>query len=125
MGGNIENPTYEQVCTDNTGHAEVVQVEYDPSIISYNELLEVFWNMHDPTQKNRQGPDIGRQYRSVIFYHNETQKKISEQSKNKLEKTNKFKKPIVTEITKAQLFFPAEEYHQNYFEKNGMTGCKI
>jgi len=125
MGGDIINPTYEQVCTDKTGHVEVVQVEYDPSVISYNELLNVFWNMHDPTQEDRQGPDIGKQYRSVIFYHNENQKKIAEESKNNLEKTGKFNKPIATEITQVETFYPAEEYHQNYFEKNGMIGCGI
>jgi len=125
MGGNIKNPTYEQVCSDKTGHAEIVQIEYDSSVISYNDLLDIFWDIHNPTQKNRQGPDIGRQYRSVIFYHNENQRKIAEESKNYLEKTSKYSKPIATEITQVKTFYPAGEYHQNYFQKHGMTGCRI
>lgn len=125
MGSNLKNPTYERVCTDKTGHAEVVQIKYDPSIISYIDLLDIFWDIYDPTQKNRQGSDIGKQYRSIIFYHNENQKKIAEESKNKLDKNSKFDKPIATEITQVETFYPAEEYHQNYFEKNEMKGCGI
>lgn len=121
MGGTFENPTYEDVCTDETGHAEVVQIEYDPKKISYNQLLDVFWSTHDPTQLNRQGPDEGTQYRSAIFYHNEEQKKLAEESKKKLKK----KKPAVTEITKAKKFYKAEEYHQKYLQKKGMTSCNL
>ena len=122
MGGKIKNPTYEQVCTDKTGHAEVVQITYNPSVISYEKLLDVFWSIHDPTQLNRQGPDTGTQYRSVIFYHSDEQKKIAEQSKQK--QTAKHKKEIATEITPAKEFYPAEEYHQKYFEKNKFVSCK-
>jgi peptide-methionine (S)-S-oxide reductase len=118
MGGNLKNPTYEDVCSNKTGHAEVVQVEFDNSKISYDELLEVFWHIHDPTQKDRQGVDIGSQYRSVIFYHNMEQKSIAEKSKAKLNQLNKFKKPIVTEIIEAKEFYKAEEYHQDYLNKN-------
>ena len=123
MGGILENPTYEDVCSDKTGHAEVVQIKYDPSIVSYNQLLEVFWSIHDPTQENRQGFDIGTQYRSVIFYHNEQQKIEAEKSK-KLQ-PDKYTKKIVTEISQAKKFYPAEDYHQNYYEKHGLSGCKI
>lgn len=118
-GGDLKNPTYEQVCTDMTGHAESVQVEYDPNEISYDELLDVFWNNHDPTSLNRQGPDVGKQYRSVIFYHNDEQKQIAQKSKESLENSKKFSK-IVTEIIPMKEFFRAEEYHQNYFEKLGL-----
>jgi len=118
MGGNLKNPTYEDVCTDKTGHTEVVQIEFNPEIIKYEELLEIFWNIHDPTQLNKQGPDIGSQYRSVIFYHNEKQKIIAEKSKKKLEKSCRYKKPIATEISPAKEFYKAEEHHQNYFEKH-------
>jgi len=118
MGGKTENPSYEEVCTDKTGHAEVVQIEYNPDVISYKELLDVFWNIHDPTQKNKQGPDIGTQYRSVIFYHNEKQKKTASELKEKIQKSNKYKKNIETEIKPAEKFYRAEEYHQKYFEKN-------
>jgi len=117
MGGDFENPTYEDVCSNKTGHAEVVHVEFDPSVISYEQLLEIFWNVHNPTQIDMQGPDIGTQYRSVIFYQNEDQKIKAEESKSKLEKSNKYSKPIVTEITKAKTFYKAEEYHQKYLEK--------
>ena len=120
IGGKLPNPTYEEVCTDLTGHAEAVQVEYDPDKISYDELLHLFWNNHDPTSLNRQGPDIGNQYRSAIFFHNEEQKKIAEQSKVNLEKSGKFQKPIVTEINPAPEFYKAEEYHQQYFQKHGL-----
>lgn len=123
MGGKQKNPTYEEVCTDKTGHAEVIQIVYDTEQISYKELLEIFWEIHDPTQINRQGPDIGTQYRSVIFYHNEKQKKLSEESKNKQQK--KYNKKIVTQILHAKEFYPAEEYHQKYLEKQGLKSCKI
>jgi peptide-methionine (S)-S-oxide reductase len=120
-GGNIKNPTYEQVCTDKTGHAEVIQIEYDEKKVTYGELLEKFWEIHDPTQLNRQGPDVGKQYRSVIFYHNDEQKKTAEQSKFKKQK--KLDKEITTEITPAVEFYPAEEYHQKYLEKQGRSAC--
>jgi len=122
MGGKTKNPTYEQVCTDKTGHAEVIQITYDPLIVSYEKLLEIFWSIHDPTQLNRQGPDIGTQYRSVIFYHSEEQKYIAEQSKQK--QILRHKKEIVTEITPAKEFYLAEEYHQKYLEKNRLFSCK-
>ena len=117
-GGNTKNPTYKDVCTDKTGHAEVVQVTYDPSIVSYEEILEVFWNIHNPTTLNRQGWDIGTQYRSVVFYHSEDQKQKALKLKEKLDKSGRYKKPIVTEITPASEFYKAEEYHQRYYEKN-------
>ena len=116
MGGTTKNPSYEDVCTDKTGHAEVVQVQFDNKIVKYEELLDVFWKIHDPTQLNRQGFDIGTQYRSVIFYHNEKEKILAEKSKNKQEKS---KKQIVTEIVPAKEFYKAEEYHQNYLKKQG------
>jgi peptide-methionine (S)-S-oxide reductase len=123
MGGHIKNPTYQQVCTDKTGHAEVVQILFNPKEVSYEQLLEIFWRMHDPTQLNRQGPDIGTQYRSIIFYHNKEQKKLAENSKNKLQKN--YNKKIVTEIKPAKDFFPAEKYHQKYLEKKGLSSCKF
>jgi peptide-methionine (S)-S-oxide reductase len=122
MGGTTKNPSYEDVCTDKTGHAEVVQVQFDNKIVKYEELLDVFWKIHDPTQLNRQGFDIGTQYRSVIFYHNEKQKILAEKSKNKQKKS---KKQIVTEIVPAKEFYKAEEYHQNYLKKQGRASCKI
>ncbi len=125
MGGTLENPTYQQVCTDKTNHAEVVQVDYEPGKVTYEQLLEVFWDNHDPTTLNRQGPDVGTQYRSVIFYHNEKQKETAEASKARLEISGKSKKPIVTEITPASTFYRAEEYHQRYLEKRGLATCKI
>lgn len=125
MGGNLKNPSYEDVCTDKTSHVEVVQIEFDPLVVSYENLLEVFWNIHDPTQLNKQGPDIGTQYKSVIFYHDEKQKKKAEVSKNKQEKLKKYSKPIVTEILEAKTFYKAEEYHQQYFEKRGTSNCHI
>lgn len=117
-GGTKENPTYREVCTGNTGHAEVVQITYDPSKISFTELLEVFWQTHDPTTLNRQGNDVGTQYRSAIFYHNEEQKKLAEEYKAKLTEAKIFKDPIVTEITRFDKFYPAENYHQDYYELN-------
>jgi peptide-methionine (S)-S-oxide reductase len=121
MGGWLDNPTYEDVCTDKTGHAEVVQVEYDPSIISYEELLMAFWNSHDPTTLNSQGPDVGIQYRSAIFYHSEDQERIAKEVKEKLQDSGKFGKKIVTEITQASTFWKAEDYHQQYYAKCGIT----
>ena len=117
-GGKMENPTYKDVCTDKTGHAEVVRVTYDPSIVSYEELLEYFWDMHNPTTLNRQGWDVGTQYRSAVFYHSEEQKEAALRLKEKLDKSAKYKKPIVTEIVPAGKFYRAEEYHQKYNEKN-------
>lgn len=119
-GGKLENPTYEDVCSDRTGHAEAVQVEYEPSTVSYDELLKVFWENHNPTTLNRQGPDFGTQYRSAIFVHDSTQEKIARESKKQLEKSRKFKNPIVTEIVPVSTFYRAEEYHQRYFEKKGL-----
>ena len=121
-GGSFKNPTYEDVCSGKTGHAEVVQVEFDPAMVSYDELLAVFWENHDPTTMNRQGPDVGEQYRSAIFYHDHEQKVRAESSKEKLVKSGRYKNPIATEITPASEFYPAEEYHQQYFEKRGMGG---
>jgi peptide-methionine (S)-S-oxide reductase len=120
-GGNTKNPTYKDVCTDLTGHAEVVQVEFDPQVLPYEKLLDVFWNSHDPTQVNRQGPDVGTQYRSVIFYHDESQKQVAETSKQNQEKSGKFRKKIATEIKPAQEFYKAEEYHQQYYAKCGIS----
>lgn len=120
MGGTVKNPSYEQVCTGKTGHAETVQVEFDPKIVSYDYLLKVFWDIHDPTTPNRQGPDIGSQYRSVIFYYTPEQKKQAFESKAKLEASDKYKNHIVTEIVPATEFYKAEEYHQSYYEKHGM-----
>jgi len=123
MGGTLKNPTYEDVCTDKTRHAEVIEITYDPGKISYEDLLNVFWDIHDPTTKNRQGPDVGTQYRSVIFYHTLEQKTAAEISKKNLEQSRKYKKKIVTEITKATIFYPAEEYHQQYLAKHGLAAC--
>ncbi len=120
MGGNVESPTYEQVCTGRTGHAEVVNVTYDPSKITYNELLQWFWKMHDPTTLNRQGADTGTQYRSVIFYHSEEQKKAAEASRDRAQAD--FRDPIVTEITPAGPFWKAEDYHQDYYRNNPRQG---
>ena len=122
-GGTLKNPTYEEVCTDKTGHAEVVEIIYDPAKISYEELLNVFWDIHDPTTKNRQGPDVGTQYRSVIFYHTLEQRTVAETSKKNLDQSKKYKKKIMTEITKATTFYPAEEYHQQYLVKHGVAAC--
>jgi peptide-methionine (S)-S-oxide reductase len=125
MGGTTANPTYEQVCSNTTGHAEVVHIKYDPDIISYENLLKTFFKIHDPTQKNRQGPDIGSQYRSVIFYYNEDQRIIAQNMIDKLEAAGHYKKQIATEINKASLFYKAEEYHQHYFKKNKSASCRL
>jgi len=121
IGGQLPNPTYEKVCTDKTGHAEAVEIEYDPDQISFEELLDVFWNNHNPTTLNRQGPDVGIQYRSAIFYHNDEQKEIAEKSKQALGKSKQFENPIVTQIVPAPTFYTAEEYHQKYFKKHGFS----
>jgi len=124
-GGGKDNPTYEDVCTDKTGHAEVVEVEYDPALVSYDQLLDVFWSNHNPTTMNRQGPDIGTQYRSVIFYHSPEQKAAAEASKQNVDQGGKFKRPIVTQIEPAPKFWRAEEYHQRYLEKHGRAHCAV
>ncbi len=117
-GGHVVAPSYEEVCTGTTGHAECIQFFYDPKVISFPELLEIFWSTHDPTTLNRQGGDIGPQYRSAIFYHNEEQKQIAEQSKKRLEESGKFNKPIAVKLLPAKPFYPAEDYHQHYYKKN-------
>src|ERR1700719_564925 len=125
MGGRLNDPTYQDVCTDRTGHAEVVQVEFDPSEVSYEELLRVFWENHDPTTLNRQGPDTGTQYRSAIFYHTPEQEAAANASKDALAKSGLYKRPIVTEITAAPEFWRAEDYHQQYLEKRGLAHCNL
>jgi peptide-methionine (S)-S-oxide reductase len=125
MGGKLKDPTYQDVCTDRTGHAEVVEVEYDPSEVSYEELLRVFWDNHDPTTLNRQGPDTGTQYRSIIFYHTPEQEAAAKASKDTLAKSGRYKRPIVTEITAAPEFWRAEDYHQQYLEKRGLAQCHL
>lgn len=122
-GGITENPTYHDVCTDRTGHAEVVQVEFDPEQVSYEQLLEVFWSIHDPTQVNRQGPDVGTQYRSVIFYHSPEQEAVARKSKEALERSGRYRRPVATAIEPARVFWRAEEYHQRYLEKRGLASC--
>ena len=124
-GGRQENPTYESVCSGRTGHAETVEVEYDPSKASYEQLLDVFWENHDPTTLNRQGPDVGEQYRSAIFFHTPEQEASAVASKERLEKSGRYKRPIVTEIKPASTFYRAEEYHQRYLEKHGLAHCRI
>jgi len=124
MGGWTEDPTYEDVCTNRTGHAEVVDLRYDPERVSYEQLLEAFWNMHDPTTPNRQGPDVGMQYRSVVFYHDEEQRRAAEAMKERLTKSGRFTRPGVTEIVPAKPFWRAEEYHQKYHERRG-GACRI
>lgn len=123
MGGAVDNPTYEDVCTDRTGHAEVTQVEFDPQRVSYEQLVEMFWDVHDPTQVNRQGPDVGTQYRSAIFTHDEDQALIAKRSLAKAQA--RFSRPIATEILPAQAFWTAEDYHQRYLEKRGMASCTL
>ena len=124
-GGHTQDPTYEQVCTHTTGHAETVEVEYDPSRVSYEHLLDVFWDNHDPTQLNRQGPDVGDQYRSAIFFHTPEQQAAAIASKDKRAASGRYKRPIVTEITPASKFYRAEDYHQQYLEKRGLAHCRI
>ena len=125
LGGTMANPSYKDVCTGRTGHAEVVEVTYDPSRVKYEDLLNVFWTSHDPTTLNRQGPDRGTQYRSAIFYHNDAQRVAAIASKGHWEVSEKFGRPIVTEITPASTFYKAEEYHQRYLEKQGLASCHI
>lgn len=125
MGGTLENPTYEDVCTGRTGHAEVVEVTYDPAQVSYQDLLDLFWSIHDPTTPNRQGPDIGTQYRSVIFYHTPEQEAAARASKQEVERLGRFRRPIVTAIEPAGTFWRAEEYHQQYLAKHGRGHCRI
>jgi len=124
-GGTKDNPTYEDVCTDKTGHAEVVEVELDPSQTSYDQLLDIFWSNHNPTTLNRQGPDVGMQYRSVIFYHSPDQEEAAKASKTKVEKSGRFNRPVVTQIEPAPKFWRAEEYHQRYLQKRGQSHCAI
>ena len=124
-GGRTENPSYQDVCTDTTGHAEVVQVTFDPEKLSYDQLLNVFWTIHDPTQVNRQGPDYGAQYRTAIFFHSPEQEAAAKKSKQAIEASGKLRRPVATEITPAGPFWRAEEYHQRYLEKRGATSCHI
>ena len=124
-GGNTQNPSYQEVCTDTTGHAEVVQVTFDPAKLSYEQLLDVFWTIHDPTQVNRQGPDYGKQYRTAIFFHSPEQEAAAKKSKQALEASGKLRRPVATEITPAAPFWRAEEYHQRYLEKRGAASCHI
>lgn len=125
LGGTLPNPTYEDVCTGKTGHAEVVQVRYDQREVSYDRLLDVFWENHDPTTLNRQGPDVGTQYRSAIFYHTPQQQAAAEASKARLEASGKLRRAVVTEITAASTFYAAEDYHQRYLEKRGLASCHV
>lgn len=124
-GGTTSAPTYKEVCTDRTGHAEAVEVDYDPNKLGYDKLLDVFWENHDPTQLNRQGPDSGTQYRSAIFFHDDAQEAAARKSKEELEKSHRFSKPIVTQIVPAATFYEAEDYHQQYLEKRGLSTCHI
>lgn len=126
MGGHVKHPSYREVCTGTTGHAEVAQLEYDPNEISYDEILEVFWQTHDPTTLNRQGADVGTQYRSAIFHHTEEQRRVAEEYRRKLGASGAFRGPIVTEIVPATVFYPAEDYHQDYYAQNGEQGyCQM
>jgi peptide-methionine (S)-S-oxide reductase len=125
IGGHTKNPTYKDVCTDGTGHAEAVEVQYDPAKISYQELLNVFWENHDPTTLNRQGPDWGSQYRSAIFFHTPEQEQLANVSKENLDKSGRFRNKIVTQIVPATDFYEAEDYHQQYLEKRGLASCHI
>ncbi len=124
-GGDLEDPTYKDVCSDRTGHAEAVEVEYDLRKVTFDDLLNVFWENHDPTQLNRQGPDFGSQYRSAIFFHSPEQEQAAQVSKSKLEKSSQYSRPIVTQIVPAVTFYEAEDYHQQYLEKRGMATCHI
>ena len=125
VGGKTENPTYQQVCTDTTGHAEAVEVEFDPAKTPYSSLLNVFWENHNPTQVNRQGPDVGAQYRSAIFFHSPEQEAEAKASKEALDKSGKYKAKIATQIVPEATFYPAEDYHQQYLEKRGLATCHI
>ena len=125
MGGETDNPTYKDVCSDTTGHAEVVQIKFDPAIVAFGALVDIFFDNHNPTQLNRQGPDVGTQYRSVIFYENATQKAVAEEKKTALSASGRFKKEVVTVIAPASSYWPAEDYHQQYLLKRGMTSCHI
>jgi peptide-methionine (S)-S-oxide reductase len=125
MGGTLENPSYEDVCTDRTGHAEVVQVEYDPARVTYEELLTAFFENHDPTQVNRQGPDVGRQYRSVVFFHTPEQEAAARKMKAEMDGSGRYGRGIATELSPAQAFWRAEEYHQRYLEKRGLAHCHL
>lgn len=125
LGGTLENPTYRDVCSGRTGHAEVVEVSYDDERLTYDDLLTVFWDNHNPTTLNRQGPDVGTQYRSAIFYHDEDQKTVAEASMEERERSGRYRNPIVTEITPASAFYEAEDYHQQYLEKRGLSSCHI
>lgn len=122
-GGTLPNPTYQDVCTDETGHAEVVEVAFDPEVVSYDRLLDVFFGLHDPTTLNRQGPDVGTQYRSAVFYHDEAQKQAAEAKIAALNAEGRFRRPIVTRVEPASTFYRAEEYHQRYLEKRGRGSC--
>ncbi len=125
LGGSMKDPTYKDVCTGKTGHAEVMQLEFDPAIVSYRQLLETFWSSHDPTTMNRQGPDLGSQYRSAVFFHTPEQEAAAIESKKELQSSGRFSDPIVTEITPASTFYRAEDYHQKYLEKRGVGSCHI
>lgn len=124
-GGTLDNPTYRAVCTDTTGHAEAVDVEYDPSKVTYEQLLDIFWDNHDPTTLNRQGPDFGSQYRSAIFYHDDAQESAARESRERRNASGRYPRPIVTEIAPASTYYRAEEYHQQYLEKRGLAHCRI
>jgi peptide-methionine (S)-S-oxide reductase len=124
-GGHTKNPRYEEVCTGRTGHAEVVRLLYDPDRVTYGDLLATFWSIHDPTQKDQQGPDIGTNYRSVVFYYDTEQERLANQSKAEINHSGRFKRPVVTEIVSAGDFWRAEEYHQQYYEKHGSAGCRL
>ncbi len=124
LGGDFENPNYEDICTGRTGHAEVVQVDFDPEVTDYNALLDIFWASHDPTTLNRQGPDVGSQYRSAIFFHDQDQRRLAQASKQEMDRAARFHNPIVTEIIAATIFYRAEDYHQQYLEKRGLATCR-
>ncbi|HPH34851.1 MAG TPA: peptide-methionine (S)-S-oxide reductase MsrA [Methanoregulaceae archaeon] len=125
-GGHAKNPTYEEVCSGKTGHAEAVEVVFDPLAVSYQELLDLFWSIHDPTQLNRQGPDYGTNYRSAIFYHTPAQKILAEESRKRIAESRRYgRRPVVTEIMPASPFYPAEEYHQQFYEKQGRRSCRL
>ena len=124
-GGKTDNPTYQDVCTDTTGHAEVVEITFDPAQLPYEQLLETFWKLHDPTTPNRQGPDVGSQYRSVIFFHSPAQEAAARAARERLDKSGKFRHPVVTQIVPAAPFYKAEDYHQRYLEKRGLASCHL